>query len=83
MRDGAALTMDRIRSDVSDVLGISPVTVTDDTPLTDQGLDSIRLMSLVERWRAFGSTVTFADLAERPTLKDWAEFFTPRTDTDA
>ncbi|WP_281032916.1 phosphopantetheine-binding protein [Nocardia brevicatena] len=75
--------MDRIRSDVSDVLGIPATALTDDTPLPDQGLDSIRLMSLVERWRAFGSTVTFADLAERPTLNDWAEFFTSRTDGHA
>ena len=36
------------------------------------GMDSIRMMSLVERFRAEGAEVTFVDLAEQPTLASWA-----------
>ncbi|KAA8753436.1 isochorismatase family protein [Paenibacillus sp. UASWS1643] len=36
------------------------------------GMDSIRMMSLAERFRAEGAEVTFVDLAEQPTLAAWA-----------
>ena len=38
--------------------------------LFDLGLDSIRLMTLVERLRERGAEVSFADLAERPTIAE-------------
>ncbi|RJL31016.1 isochorismatase [Bailinhaonella thermotolerans] len=44
-----------------------------DENLVDWGLDSIRLMTLVERWREEGVEVAFEDLAENPTLTGWAE----------
>jgi aryl carrier-like protein len=37
-----------------------------------------RLMSLVERWRATGATLGFAEPAERPTLKYWSELIATR-----
>lgn len=40
----------------------------DDENLFDHGLDSVRLMIVAERLE-----VDFADLAERPTLRAWAE----------
>ena len=40
--------------------------------LFDHGLDSIRLMMLVERFQQRGALVTFGDLAEQPTLLAWA-----------
>ncbi|WP_423378966.1 isochorismatase family protein [Burkholderia sp. LMG 32019] len=39
--------------------------------LIDCGLDSIRMMTLVEAWRAQGYDVTFVQLAEQPTLDAW------------
>lgn len=47
--------------------------VGDGDDLFDAGLDSIRLMTVVERLRADGHDVSFVDLAERPTLNAWAE----------
>jgi len=42
--------------------------------LVDLGLDSIRLMSLLETWRRTGvSEVSFTALAEKPTIAAWAE----------
>ncbi|UMP07615.1 phosphopantetheine-binding protein [Amycolatopsis sp. EV170708-02-1] len=43
----------------------------DDTRIDDLGLDSIRVMTLVDRWNDEGIEITFADLAEAPTLADW------------
>ena len=40
--------------------------------LFDRGLDSIRLMMLVERFQQRGAPITFGDLAEQPTLLAWA-----------
>ncbi|MBB2910628.1 bifunctional isochorismate lyase/aryl carrier protein [Streptosporangium becharense] len=40
----------------------------DDDNLLDHGLDSVRLMMVADRLG-----VDFTDLAERPTLRAWAE----------
>jgi len=45
------LTVRRIREDVADVLGEDPEDIPVDENLADHGLDSVRLMTLVERWR--------------------------------
>ncbi|RFS82988.1 isochorismatase [Actinomadura spongiicola] len=65
------LTPDRIRADVAEVLGVAPGDVADDVPVIDQGMDSIRLMTLVERWRAEGADIDLMDLAEQPTVARW------------
>ncbi|MGW0435668.1 phosphopantetheine-binding protein [Micromonospora sp. NPDC003197] len=63
------MTIETLRAQVIEVLG-EPVG--DDDNLLDAGLDSIRLMTLVERWRADGREVSFLDLAEDPTIAGWA-----------
>ncbi|MFC4054926.1 phosphopantetheine-binding protein [Actinomadura syzygii] len=65
------LTPERIRADVADVLSVPQDEITDEVQLIDRGLDSIRLMTLIERWRAEGADVELAELAERPTVADW------------
>ncbi|NMO90454.1 phosphopantetheine-binding protein [Actinomycetospora sp. TBRC 11914] len=67
----AALTPERIRADVAEALGEPPEDLDEADDLLDRGLDSIRLMSLVERWRAEGAEVGFIDLADTPTLEAW------------
>ncbi|MBC9713448.1 isochorismatase [Streptomyces sp. TRM66268-LWL] len=67
------LTVERIRADVADVLGEDPADIPDDENLVDYGLDSVRLMSLRERWaREFAIEASFTDLAERPAIEAWA-----------
>lgn len=68
----APLTLDRIRADVAELLA-DDLPLGDDENLLDRGLDSIRMMTLIERWSAAGAEVTFPDLAERPTIGDWWE----------
>nr|WP_179853026.1 phosphopantetheine-binding protein [Streptomyces sp. 1331.2] len=66
-------TVERIRAEVADLLGEDPADIPLDENLVDWGLDSIRLMSLAERWRAEGAEVAFVQLAERPAIEAWAE----------
>ena len=68
----SALTPERIRTDVAEALGEPPGDLDGAEDLLDRGLDSIRLMSLVERWRAEGVEVGFMDLADVPTLAAWS-----------
>ncbi|MFC4158681.1 isochorismatase family protein [Chitinimonas lacunae] len=60
-----------LKADVAALLQIPASDLHDDDNLLFAGLDSIRLMSLIERWRRAGATLAFIDLAERPTLQDW------------
>jgi bifunctional isochorismate lyase / aryl carrier protein len=59
-----------LRTRVAELLGEEP---TDDQEnLLDLGLDSIRLMAIVEQLRGDGHDVSFVDLAEQPTIAAWA-----------
>ncbi|MBB5069758.1 phosphopantetheine-binding protein [Saccharopolyspora gloriosae] len=74
----AKLTLEGVRADVAELLYEDPEELTDEENLLDWGLDSVRIMSLVERWRTRGVEVTFADLAERPTLAEWWTVLEPK-----
>ncbi|MFG2497641.1 phosphopantetheine-binding protein [Streptomyces sp. NPDC048441] len=68
-----ALSVELIRADVADVLGEDPADIPLDENLVDYGLDSVRIMSLIERWRRdHDITATFVDLAEQPAIEAWA-----------
>ncbi|HEY2491352.1 MAG TPA: isochorismatase family protein [Paenibacillus sp.] len=70
--DFPSLTLESVREQVAEILHESPSDIADnDDLIISRGLDSIRIMSLVERWRRSGVEVTFAELAERPTLVEW------------
>lgn len=61
----------RMRADLATLLDIPEDEIGDDDFLPDLGLDSMRLMDLVQRWQDQGWPVTFATLAERPQLSHW------------
>ncbi|MFG2555998.1 phosphopantetheine-binding protein [Streptomyces sp. NPDC048581] len=68
-----ALTLEQIHNDVADCLGEDPADISVDENLVDHGLDSVRIMTLLERWRrAHDVEADFADLAERPAIQAWA-----------
>ncbi|MFD5255540.1 phosphopantetheine-binding protein [Streptomyces bobili] len=68
-----ALTIEEIRTDVADCLGEDPADIPVDENLVDYGLDSVRVMALLERWRrTHDIKADFADLAERPAIEAWA-----------
>ena len=65
------LSLERLRSDVAEVLAEEPDSFDDDDNLIDRGLDSIRLMSLATRWREAGFEAGYLELAQEPTVKAW------------
>lgn len=73
------LTMQEVRAEVAGLLQEQPSSIADhDDLIMIWGLDSIRMMSLMERWRRSGAEVSFAELAERPTLADWWRLISSR-----
>ncbi|WFR63861.1 isochorismatase family protein [Paenibacillus amylolyticus] len=62
-----------LRAQIGDLLQEEPNSIGEhDDLIQNWGMDSIRMMSLAERFRAEGAEVTFVDLAEQPTLAAWA-----------
>ncbi len=74
----APLSPLQIRADVLEMLQPEGP-LADNDNLLECGLDSIRLMSLVERWRSSGVELSFVELAERPTLADWFDLLSSRS----
>ncbi|MER7013771.1 phosphopantetheine-binding protein [Saccharopolyspora sp. NPDC000359] len=72
------LTLEDVREQVAELLHEDPAELTDEENLVDWGLDSVRIMTLVEKWRRLGVQITFADLAERPTLAEWWAVLEPK-----
>lgn len=74
----SSVDRNRIVSDVAEVLSMNAEQIGDDADLGDEGLDSVRLMTLVERWRADGADADFAELAEEPTINAWVQVLCPQ-----
>lgn len=66
-----ALTQERITADVAQALEVAPESLGRDTVLADAGLDSLRLVMLVENWRSEGHEIDFHALISLPTLGQW------------
>ncbi|PPK62590.1 phosphopantetheine-binding protein [Actinokineospora auranticolor] len=64
-------TTDQVRAQIAELLEIPASEIADDDNLLDHGLDSIRVMTLIETWRDHGTELAFADLAETPTVTAW------------
>ena len=72
MTDSSSLfTLERVRDDIARVLQTDVEDIADTDNLIDHGLDSIRLMSLVQQWQADGAPVAFYQLAEYPEINHW------------
>lgn len=65
------LTLDAVRAQLAERLYLEPAELSDDADLFAEGLDSVTIVDLLEEWRETGAEVSFADLAERPTLRAW------------
>lgn len=64
-------SMLELKSIIAGSLQVPVSDLQDEDNLLDWGLDSIRIMSLLEKWRRAGVEVTFMKLAEQPTLAAW------------
>lgn len=56
--------------DLATAAGLDPDEIEPDEDLLGLGVDSVRLMRLVERWREAGQDVTFADVAACATVDE-------------
>ncbi|MFE5641556.1 amino acid adenylation domain-containing protein [Rhodococcus sp. NPDC056516] len=74
--------MDDVRAVVAEAVGVAPSTVGDHVNLFELGLESLVVMRLVGRWRRSGLTVTFADLAEVPTVAHWSTILTETNEVE-
>jgi aryl carrier-like protein len=66
------LTRETVIGDIATALDQPRSSISDEMNLLDEGLDSIRIMGLVERWRSAGAPdVDFPTLAADPTVSAW------------
>jgi bifunctional isochorismate lyase/aryl carrier protein len=72
------LTLDQMRADIAEVLEESPDAIAPGENLVDLGLDSIRIMTLAERWSRPGARVEFVDLIEITELHHWFDVVSRR-----
>ena len=76
----APLTLEGFRADLAEYLYQRPDEVDlDDNPL-HAGLDSLRITTLMEQWRATGVEVTFVELAECTSFAQWWQLLSARQD---
>lgn len=69
--DGAVLlTYAKVRQIIIDILP-EPIDFKDDDNLMELGIDSLRLIKLVNDFRQLGADVTFADLIKAPMFNSW------------
>ncbi|WP_329388646.1 phosphopantetheine-binding protein [Streptomyces sp. NBC_01716] len=72
------LTPASFRTDLAEFLHLSPEEVDlDENPL-QAGLDSLRIVTLAERWRAAGADIGFVELAERTSFAQWWQLLSER-----
>ncbi len=62
-----------LRAHVASLVDVAADELGADDSLIDWGLDSLRLMNLVETFKAIGVEVEFLDLVEPPTLRHYSE----------
>lgn len=77
------LSEDGLCSVLAELVEEEPEDVRASANLFELGLDSIDLMKLVSRWRQAGVQADFAELAHRPTVRDWARLLADRHETPA
>jgi bifunctional isochorismate lyase/aryl carrier protein len=63
--------LEQLKQDIADSLMLDPSLIDVDENLMYLGLDSIRMMTLVDKWQSAGAPINFSDLAESTTLSEW------------
>jgi aryl carrier-like protein len=73
----STLTREQIIGDIAEILQVPAAEIGDETNVLDVGLDSVRLMSLIERWRAAGAVkADLVALASDPVVGSWVRELT-------
>ncbi|WP_329531604.1 phosphopantetheine-binding protein [Streptomyces sp. NBC_01450] len=74
----APLTLEGFRADLAEFLYQRPDEVDLEESPMDAGLDSLRIVTLLERWRETGVEVTFVELAECTSFAQWWQLLCAR-----
>jgi bifunctional isochorismate lyase/aryl carrier protein len=74
----ASLTLEGFRTDLAEFLYQRPDEVDLEESPMDAGLDSLRIVTLLERWRETGAEVTFVELAECTSFAQWWQLLCAR-----
>lgn len=78
-QEGTNRTLEEVRTLIFELLGEDPSEGLDNhEDLIDRGMDSIRMMSLVEMLREKGADINFMQLAEKPTIAAWGNLLTSK-----
>jgi salicylate synthase len=72
------LNQQRIREDIAALLQRPPHEIDAHQSLTEQGLDSVAVMTLASKWEFEGVTIELSELIEQPTLTAWWDLFSRR-----
>ena len=74
----APLTLEGFRADLAEFLYQRPDEVDLEESPMDAGLDSLRIVTLLERWWEAGAEVTFVELAECTSFAQWWQLLCAR-----
>ncbi|TKH52619.1 isochorismatase family protein, partial [Bacillus cereus] len=77
--ESEGITIQEVHELVAQLLREPVESIDIDEDLLNRGLDSVRIMSLVEKWRREGKEITFAHLAEHPTVAGWYSLLSSQT----
>ncbi len=66
------------RSDIAKQLGFSLEELAEFHDHEEAGLDSLRIMTLIGKWRKHGVTLTFVELAQLKSFQGWWELIETR-----
>ncbi|GAA5787499.1 phosphopantetheine-binding protein [Chitiniphilus shinanonensis] len=78
MNAPAPFTRAAFDADIAALLHLAPAELAGQDDPLDAGLDSVRLMMLVENWRRRGIEVGFVELVERRSFAAWWSLITAR-----
>lgn len=71
LEPGVPASLAELREQLATLLQMTAQDLSDDDNLLYAGLDSVRLMHLLERWRRAGANLNFVELAEQPAINAW------------
>jgi len=73
------LTEDAVLADLASTAGLDVAEIDRDEELDGLGVDSLRLMALVDRWRSAGADVSFPQIAAARTVADALDVLVARS----
>jgi aryl carrier-like protein len=76
-----SLTQDTLRALIATRLDIPPTEIPDDINLVTLGMNSLEIMTIVNRLRRQAIPITYEQLATQPTLNAWWHTITTATQT--